>query len=567
MKRTDKPSLIQTPSGITPQDARWVTGITFVVISVLWIFFSVEEPLHIDELRQLAGYGGGFGTWIAKSWELNQPPLEIVLGGLWRTAFGATDFAERLLPTLFGLGSLALIGRLAVVFSSSAFAAPIAILAYGLSPVILPTTAFIRPYAIPTFFALLYIIAVRRLLEKGARAGTVAFAGIAGLGLLATHALVPTVVAIAVLAALVGRRLLTRRPDVGTAPALAISAAVALLSLVAPVITRLKNPSFFDVRVEYSIGQRITDAIDAVWTSYSGAFGLAGIALLLVLLLLFTKTFRPAQGEVWWFVPLVAISPGITAVFLATVAPGFSFFDRYFHDLLLPGALAAGLVGSRLVTTRWRNTRSRIPLIVGAATLVLYFVPTLVAFHEEVTTQENTDWASGAEMVIDNTEPGTLVLFEFMNGFPRYQPLFYGQPRYLPRSYPIRYPRLVVTAGHDIESESIAVLLAGPARLDVDPPDWRIIDDGNWRLLIPPSELSNDTLAVLQTLDDEITDDRFDVAIRLSLAIEFARTGNFEAARATLDAITPPDVADPQLRFESYWESARDQIEELAKSA
>ena len=115
------------------------------------------------------------------------------------------------------------------------------------------------------------------------------------------------------------------------------------------MITRLKNPSFFDTRIDYGLDERLIDGIEAIWMSYRGAFGVAGVALLVMFALLFTRTFRPVEGEVWWFVPLLAISPGVSAIFLATVAPGFSFFDRYFHDLLLPGAIMVGLIGSRVL--------------------------------------------------------------------------------------------------------------------------------------------------------------------------------------------------------------------------
>ena len=63
--------------------AFWATAISFVVVAVLWIAFATEEPLHIDELRQLSGYDGGLDQWLETSWELNQPPLEIALGGTW----------------------------------------------------------------------------------------------------------------------------------------------------------------------------------------------------------------------------------------------------------------------------------------------------------------------------------------------------------------------------------------------------------------------------------------------------------------------------------------------------
>ena len=184
-----------------------------------------------------------------------------------------------------------------------------------------------------------------------------------------------------------------------------------------------------------------------------------------------------------------------------------------------------------------------------------------------MTTQTNTDWAEGAQIVKEHTPPGTVVLFEFMNPFPRYQPLFYGQPRYLENSYPVRYARTVVTAGHELNGEPIAVLLAGGARTSVAPVGWRVIDDGHWRLLLPPDDVSGDATAVLAMLDESIADDRLDVAIRLSYAIELARDGAFDRALSVLNRITPPDVPDPQLRFRQYWDAARAQILELQDAA
>ena len=126
--------------------------------------------------------------------ELNQPPLEITLGGIWRGAFGATDFAERLLRhSSVSVRFLPLLAGLSVVFAGSRMAAPITIMAYGLSPIVYSTTAFIRPYAIPTFFALLFLCSTRWLLKSGPRIATVGLSAIAALGLVLAHALVPLV--------------------------------------------------------------------------------------------------------------------------------------------------------------------------------------------------------------------------------------------------------------------------------------------------------------------------------------------------------------------------------------
>ena len=547
-------------------DARWLTALAFVLVAVTWIVFATEEPFHIDELRQLGGYWGGPGQWLSTSWALNQPPLEVALGGTWRLAFGATDFAERLLPTLFGLGSVGILGYLSKQFAGNRFAPAITILAYGFSPIVLRTTAFIRPYAIPTFFALLFVVAVRSLLRTGPNAKTLTFSGLSGLLLVLTQALVPVMVSLFAVAGLLVRRYVVRENDPGGTSALAVAGITFVASLAMPIITRIKNPTFFETQTPYGLRERFVDSVSAFVSEFDAAFGLAGLALAALVILLLFKPFRPTRGEVWWFIPLAAISPGISAVFFASVAPGFSFFDRYFHDLMLPGALAIGLVGSRLLLAPRESWR--IPsTIIGAVALALYAIPTAIGFHAEVTEQETTDWEQASHLIMENVEPDTVVLFEFLREFPRYQPLFYGQPRYLPTWYQIRLPRAMVTSSHRLGEEPIVVLLAGDTRTSVAPPGWRIVDDGEWRLLIPPNAVARDGAEVLTQLDAAITDERYDVAIRFGLALELARTGHFEAAEAVLAEISPPPGSDPQRRFEQYLESTRLQIANMKAGA
>jgi hypothetical protein len=537
-----------------------------LVVAALWIVFAAEEPLHIDELRQTAVYSGDIREWISRSVGMNQPPMEITLGAVWRRLFGSSDYIERLFPVIVGLASIILLSRLSVRFSGRMMAAPIAILAYGLSPLVFRTTVLIRPYALPTFFSLLFLTALINLRNRGPSRLRVISAIASGAGLLFSHALIPFLVSSLAASGLFAMKLRGRSDAHGAAVARRIALSVALVGLFMPIALRVRNPVFFESSFSYSLLERIGDALDAAAAAFRSSMGWAIIPVTLSLVLLMVPTFRPEQNELWWFVALLGIPVGISAVFFATVAPGFSYPDRYLHDIMLTGAIGISLVGSRWASHDPRPKRNLIFGAIGIAIAGSYLALSVPAFRTEVTTERNLDWADGADLVMASVDPGTVILFEPLVPFPSYQPLFYGQPRYLPASHAVSMSRLVVGSGHMLGDGPIAVLLVGSQATTIDPPGWRTEQQGIWELLIPPPTIEYDTVAVLRELDAAITDERYDVVLRIHLAIELAEDGDVETARTTLEGIDRPSADDPQQLFDSYLSKAAERIAVLSEA-
>ncbi|MDF1596980.1 MAG: glycosyltransferase family 39 protein [Acidimicrobiia bacterium] len=532
----------------------------FAIVGVLWVIFAAEEPLHIDELRQTRAYAGGPEQWVGTSWGMNQPPLEITLGAIWRRLFGASDYAERLFPVIVGLLSLILLARLAIRFSGKKLAAPIAILAYGLSPLVFRTTALMRPYAIPTFFSLLFLTTLIDLRDRGPSRLRITSAVVGGAGLLLSHALIPVLVAGVAVLGLFAMKARKQPDSSGAALARRIALGVTLLGLLMPIALRFKNPTFFESPVAYSLSDRLVDAVELTTTAARSNFGWALLPLVLSLVLLMIPSFRPQRGELWWFIALIGIPVGVSAVFFVTVAPGYPYPDRYLHDIMLSGAIGLGLVGSRWETRDRRPWQGLAFGAIGLAVAGSFVTLSIPAFQHEVTTERFLDWAEGTDLIMEHLDSDVVILFEPLVPFPSYQSLFYGQPRYLPDSYVVRMSRLIVDSGHMLGDGPIAVLLVGSQASTIAPPGWRIEQSGIWQLLIPPPAIENDAVAVLEELEAAITDDLYDLVLRMHIAIALAERGDIEEAYSTLEAIDRPAGNDPQQLYDRYTSKVQERI-------
>ena len=107
-----------------------------------------DEPLHIDELRQVGYYTRDIRGIIDGASSQLQPPLDYLIGAVVQKALWPADAVWRLAGFGFAWLGMALIGGL---FWKSRFSGWLAVGLLALTPVFLEFSSYARPYALPFF--------------------------------------------------------------------------------------------------------------------------------------------------------------------------------------------------------------------------------------------------------------------------------------------------------------------------------------------------------------------------------------------------------------------------------
>jgi hypothetical protein len=113
---------------------------------------------------------------------VDQPPLSILVLKVWRTVFGDSLFALRLLPALAGTAVVLLTGRLSRQMGGGAFAQVVASLAAALAPQYLGVCGFYSMNSFDLVFWALLLLVFAKIAAGGEPRLWLAFGAIAGLG-------------------------------------------------------------------------------------------------------------------------------------------------------------------------------------------------------------------------------------------------------------------------------------------------------------------------------------------------------------------------------------------------
>ena len=159
--------------------------------AVLLLVALVEVPYHIDELRQVSSYRQSLVQVMRESSHQQQPPLDAWIGSIAQKLLGQGDIRQRLPSVVWGIGTLVLLSHLLTGFGLR-WGAPLAVLIFATSPLMVTVTAYARPYALPTFLMLAWIVSVRAFIERGSSASALTMTAIA-ICLPASRAVVPLV--------------------------------------------------------------------------------------------------------------------------------------------------------------------------------------------------------------------------------------------------------------------------------------------------------------------------------------------------------------------------------------
>jgi hypothetical protein len=527
-----------------------LTILAVVVGAVILLLAVVDEPYHIDELRQVRSYDRSFGEIVDASFAQQQPPLDPVLNSLVQRALGPGDVRQRILSVAAGIGSLALLGFLSRR-AGLGLGSAVAVLALAISPLLVGVTAYARPYALPLFLMLAFV-ALSDVWLSAARRWTIP-------GVIAVSLLLPlsrTGEPILFLGAVIGILLIAwwlrrKEPWAGT-PIVPIGAAIAGLGLIAvPVYGRLSEEL-----AEYSETSSISifDQLSRIWEELPGVASATIPAFLFVVgtfaIWVAMSDARRALTDRWWFWVLAAVPVGFILTFFLRTPLTQPYYARYTFSWVPVIALVMGAVTWAAVV-RFRRGDRIIPLIVGAVVFVI-LATTSVRLGEELSTTELADWEAASSLIVAETSPDTIVIFDAVRPLGSYRTPFAGRPRYT------GVERFMPLSVHIAENPDLvppnsptAIMLLGPIP---DVPGWVAFPADDWFTLYVPEEpvIGQRSAAESMLVFAGVLGPDDGAALSMAAIAILVSIGDEVAARDAMNAVIGVSDQDLRDRIESY---------------
>jgi hypothetical protein len=433
----------------------------FTVIGLGLRLWGLErEPLHVDEIVQVTDVQKPLGEIVRLSLEVQQPPLDYLIGKLVVTVAPATDFTQRLPAALFGTATVSLIG-LMLIRREQLLAASLAAWFITISPFLVEFSQYARPYALPIFMVSATLAAYQHWhLGNKTWLTSVTFSVLAGLALL-SRATMPMVALLAV-------GLLATAEALKTIP---INDPIRLIKSNPPAFIVLPSavivvwiPMFFALRASGGRGFLASCCVYDVWdrlaigVDHAGAFGeqvVQPLSLLLLTIvaagLVLIPAVRRALGvAAYVWIPLLITAPGFAMVHALTTRPGQFFARRYMVFLPVGLAVFFGIALAAVVVEAWRRRWfirfGTVALVVVAVAVAS--VPMLKAVQRQYENRDLADWKSTGEYVESIERPGDLIVTIDTRPFQQeFRFGFVAADRYYEGSLPYVTPNDVIANG------------------------------------------------------------------------------------------------------------------------
>jgi hypothetical protein len=460
--------------------------------AVILIVASEAIPYHIDELRQIAAYDEPYSVVVEASLAQQQPPLNSVLGASVQRLLGVGDWQQRLVSVLAGIGALITVGII-TLRAGFKYGAAATVLILALSPVFVTVTAYARPYALPLFLALLFVLMTDLWLVSAHSWVVVGILGSAMLLPLSrpTEPLLVLGAAIAILAAYL---VFGRSKDwVGT-PWVPIGVSgLALIAVGMPMLVPLRSSLG-----QYSdLGIDVGEILERAGSDLPGAFDRLFPLLPVVIVLVVAAVALPASRRLlnrWWFLVLALVPVGFIASFYAGSAGFVPFSDRYTYFLWVALAIVMGALVGGLPAGTGRRFDRAIPVLTGVL-IVLFVSASAVALGRNLsqTTIDATmdleyrpDFEAASNLIAGSTPGDALVLFDVARPLYHYRNPFAGSGRYIDDSRLIISVLEVTTRPALPAGLPIAVLTLGTP---VEVTGWNRVTRGQFHLYTPTNDL------------------------------------------------------------------------------
>jgi hypothetical protein len=444
--------------GVSPK-AAWLvaSGLGLLLLTLSLGLAVLDEPYHIDELRQVSYYDLTFSEVAESALTQDQPPLDYWIGKAIRLIIGRpSDAGERLPAAAFSLaaalgisGLLFWSGRLSVVWVPLSIA--------GLSPLFLAFGAYARPYALPLALMVGFIVSAdwwRRARRWPALLFTFLTASV-----LPLSRTVEPLLFLAAVSVLLGSLLIVNRSERWAMPVL-IASGVGLV--VAVPITRLLSTATADFQSESLndisvVGHRWQEAFGVIASGMPLGLVMLGVSVIIAAFVV-RQLFRRGPTDMWWFLPLLTTPIASVFLFGLVANPGVPFFERYGFFFVLPLAAGVALASARLEA---RTTSRTLRLAVLGMLAVSLFALGVPATVRALSTTQIPDYRAAALAVNDELAGGTVVLYDDGTTVEEYRnPYFPGSPRYT-YGLPVRESSTVARFGQPLEDGPLVVLSRG----------------------------------------------------------------------------------------------------------
>lgn len=413
-----------------PGEGLWY-GAAVVLGAVLMVVTARTQPYNQNEWLQMARYGASDLHTIVGG--TRQPPLDPLLGSLVQHLVGEGQLRQRLEPVLAGIGSLAVMClllrrmRLGLVGVLAAFV-------LATAPVFVRYTAYVRPYALPTFLMLVVCYAGSRWLED-ARSRWLVLAATGALLLPLTRVPEPTLfltMAGLVLGLLGWRGSLPRRRAWGLAGT--VLGALLTIGILELLTLASRTSHVFDTNPVHAVHRVPTGARELV--SYVAPllahwFPWWPVTVVFLVLAVALPVARRELRGLWFWLPLV-LAPLVFLVAYHTLNPyplDLRHYRARYAYFFAPGfVFLVAAVGRGLAD--W-GARRRIGSRLGAIAVGVLLLSQLPTTYSVVTRADGPDYAEAGDVLRADVPQDAVVLYDSPSFTGRWRVPFFGRPRYL----------------------------------------------------------------------------------------------------------------------------------------
>jgi len=456
-----------------------------VVASVVLLVALEEEPYYIDELRQTRSYTLPLDQVVERSFAQDQPPLDPILNSIVQTAIGEGDWQQRFLSALFALAGFTAFG---VMTWRAGFqrGAPFGVLVLALSPTLVSVFVYARPYALPFFLIMTFLLSADFWLREGRKAA-LPFLFIAGVLLPLSRTIEPNIALGAVVLVLVALRRGGRANEfLGTVWVPVGASLLGLAAVGLPVVVHLRVQLTGYAQGGFiPSGEQVARLVTELPEVLAASVPAWPAALIVVVAILASKPTRKALMQTWWAWVLLVIPVTFVLLFLLTTNPSQPLFERYMFTWIPLLALAVSAVVSDVKLGQPR----RLVVLLGAVATMIFIGASTIQLVSDLFSNEREDWDALSTTIEKETEDDWIVVLEHLRLLGVYRSPFAGIPRYLSRDREapaahdiIKQPGLIGT------NRPIAIALWGPT---LTIPGWeRISVDEFFSLYIPNSPVA-----------------------------------------------------------------------------
>ena len=436
-------------------DLWWYAG-AVAAGSVLIVVAAISQPYNQNEIKQIEPYGSNDFSTITQG--TRQPPLDPLLGSLVQHLLGEGQLRQRLVPVLAGIGVLVVLGLLFRRLGLG-YAGAFGVLFVALQPVMVHYSGYARPYALPLFFAVLFVYAAHRWMEELRTSWLFAAVG-AACALPLTRVPEPNIFLLAAAATLTWLLLRGRRTWSQAGPLVALAlAAVAFIgyplsrSLASSTAPQF-DPSPSTVAARFPGGAREVLTHVVPWMGdWFPWWPLT--AVIVVSAFVVGSSRRRLLGEWGWaFWPLLVAPLGFLLAYHFLIPPSFAarpYRDRYAYFFLPAFGMLIAALAAAVEDPRGVGRRARLAL---AAVLGVGLLAQLPATAKVLTVDVSPDYAQAGQVLVRELPADASVLYATPLPMPKYRLPFeklqvptYQMPTILDPRFLAQRPRGAPTRG------------------------------------------------------------------------------------------------------------------------